>query len=176
MFLLTGQARPDSEIGLKLSEVPSVQTRSHGDDLVLIGVRRFPDTDLPAATQYADAVGQFEDLIEAVADDQNADIPLAPPHLSRTRQLVPVGPCRSSSRRRTIPIMPILQYVEFPHSACLPVSKRPTSALRFLLTGKDRRDLFTSPELRNGVAVAGAVLFRAINASSEELLGLRARW
>ncbi|MGG6896657.1 hypothetical protein QD409_22585 [Rhizobium sp. BR 315] len=95
MFSLTGQARPDSDFGLKLSEVPSVHVN-------------FAERGIPAFRLLAG----FE---------------------------------------------------------------RPTSALRFLPTGKDSRNLVASPELRNGVAVAGAVLFRAINAPSEELLGLRAR-
>lgn len=53
--------------------------------------------------------------------------------------------------------------------------ERPSSALRFLLTGKDRRDLVTGKELNDAVAVAGAVLFRATNGSREELAKLRAR-
>ena len=53
--------------------------------------------------------------------------------------------------------------------------ERPEAGLRFLLTGRDNRDLVTVPQLHNAAAVAGAVLFQAINAPSEELASLRAR-
>ncbi|MFS8049441.1 M28 family peptidase [Rhizobium sp. BR 314] len=53
--------------------------------------------------------------------------------------------------------------------------ERPSSALRFLLTGKDRRDLVTAKELNDAATIAGAVLFRAANASREEMAKLKAR-
>ena len=48
----------------------------HGDDLVLVGLGRLAHADLLAAAQDADAVGKPEDLVEAVADDQHADVAL----------------------------------------------------------------------------------------------------
>jgi hypothetical protein len=53
--------------------------------------------------------------------------------------------------------------------------ERPEAGLRLLLTGRDNRGLVAAPQLHNAAAVAGAVLFQAVNASSEELAGLRAR-
>jgi len=53
--------------------------------------------------------------------------------------------------------------------------ERPASALRFLLTGQDRRGLVTSRQLQNATLAAGAVLMKAVNASPEEMQALRKR-
>jgi aminopeptidase YwaD len=52
---------------------------------------------------------------------------------------------------------------------------RPQASLRYLLTSRDRRELVTSNDLKEGIAIAAAVLFRAINSSEEELARLRVR-
>lgn len=51
--------------------------------------------------------------------------------------------------------------------------ERPRSSLRYLLTGKDRRDLVTDSQLKAATKIAGAILFSAVCASPGELLKLR---
>lgn len=47
----------------------------HADDLVLVGLLGAADADLPAAPEHADAVGKAEHLVEAVAHDQDRQVP-----------------------------------------------------------------------------------------------------
>ena len=51
--------------------------------------------------------------------------------------------------------------------------ERPESSLRYLLTGRDRRDLVTASSLKSAAAIAGAILFSAVHAPAEELASLR---
>lgn len=51
--------------------------------------------------------------------------------------------------------------------------ERPNSSLKYLLTGRDRRELIASSELESAAATAGAILFSALYATPGDLRALR---